>query len=302
MPKVKKTRKKCPHGKRRSDCRECSPSSFCMHDKRRSQCRVCCPASFCEHDKQRSKCIVCSPASFCIHGRQRSRCRECGGSSFCEHRKRRSRCRECSPSSFCEHNRQRSDCTEGSCGLIPSAHKCIGCCSKLVNRVPGVPSSHLCADCRSEYGVAAIKKFEIQMEAWLDEETIHWSYSNKKLPCAPTTRYPDYLVVASTEHVVLIEVDENEHVNYNQQCEITRISEIMDSIDCLNLHVIRFNPNAPGSTDLKRVAVIEAIRTAIGTNFGSLNDTGCVVQYIGYNEDRVAALDQLSCQMQDTGI
>lgn len=135
------------------------------------------------------------------------------------------------------------------------------------------------------------------MESWLDEAGIMWSHSNKKLPCAPTTRFPDYLFVAE-DHCVVLEVDEDQHRTYNSQCEIARISELMDSISFMNLHVIRFNPHAAGSTDARKRAVLEAVRSAVSYNFAQHNDTGCVVQYLGYDEDRVVALDQLSCELQ----
>ena len=137
------------------------------------------------------------------------------------------------------------------------------------------------------------------METWLDEHGLHWSYSNKKLPCAPTTRYPDYLFVTSEEHVVLLEVDEREHRNYNVSCEVTRISEMMDSIGHANLHVIRFNPNEVGvTTETRRSRVLGALDDAIKTNFGCFNDSGCVVQYIGYSHDRVEELDKITCNGQ----
>jgi hypothetical protein len=131
------------------------------------------------------------------------------------------------------------------------------------------------------------------METWLHEAGLVWSYSNKKLPCAPTTRYPDYLFVAPT-HAVLLEVDEHEHGNYNASCEVARISELMDSIDSMNLHVIRFNPNG----GIQRPVVLSALRDALATNLGRFNDSGCVVQYIGYSMDRVIELEQLTCTTQ----
>jgi hypothetical protein len=146
--------------------------------------------------------------------------------------------------------------------------------------------------------MARIKKFEEQMNTWLDEEGIAWSYRDKKLPCAPTTRYPDYLFVTSSDHCVLLEVDEHEHQNYVAKCEIARISEILDSIDSSSLHVIRFNPNASGTTAQRRAAVIGALKDALASNLAQFNDTGCIVQYIGYTRDRTEELDKLACSMQ----
>ena len=138
------------------------------------------------------------------------------------------------------------------------------------------------------------------MESWLTEAGLVWSHSGKKLPCAVTTRYPDYLFAAE-EHCVLLEVDEHEHQHYVASCEIARISEIQDSISCLNLHVIRYNPHAKGGTSEKKAQVLTSLQTALTTNFGRLSDTGVVVQYIGYSRDRVEHLDQLTCRLQQTG-
>jgi len=102
------------------------------------------------------------------------------------------------------------------------------------------------------------------------------------------------------EHVVLLEVDEHQHQNYNASCEISRISEIMDSIDASNLHVIRYNQHAKGTTTKSKKAILkEVLQTALSTNLGKFNDTGCVVQYVGYSEDRIQHLDQLTCELQN---
>jgi len=149
--------------------------------------------------------------------------------------------------------------------------------------------------------VKTTKKWETQTESWFDEAGLTWSHSNKKLPCAVSTRYPDYLFVAD-QHCVLCEVDENEHHRYNARCEISRLSELQDSISCLNLHVIRYNPNAKGSTEARKQQLIEAIQDAIRTNFATFTDTGVVVQYLGYAADRIVYLDNLECSMQTEGL
>ena len=65
----------------------------CEHGvKYRSQCKVC---SACPHGKRRSLCKECGGSEICEHGRRRYQCKECGGSGICEHGRRRSRCKEC---------------------------------------------------------------------------------------------------------------------------------------------------------------------------------------------------------------
>ena len=146
------------------------------------------------------------------------------------------------------------------------------------------------------------KVWEEEAEGWLNEAGLVWSHSGRKLPCAETTRYPDYMFCAE-QHCVLLEVDENEHKNYVASCEVARLSELMDSINFLNLHVIRYNPHEKdvSAADRKK-KLLEAVRRALATNYGSLNDAGAVVQYVGYSNDRVEMLDQLSCTLQERSL
>ena len=65
----------------------------CEHGvKYRSQCKVC---GACPHGRRRSRCKDCGGVSICEHSHVRSRCKECGGGEICEHGRRRHRCKEC---------------------------------------------------------------------------------------------------------------------------------------------------------------------------------------------------------------
>jgi hypothetical protein len=65
----------------------------CEHGvKPRSQCKVC---RKCEHGRRRTNCKECGGGSICEHGRERSKCKECGGSQICEHGRERCKCKEC---------------------------------------------------------------------------------------------------------------------------------------------------------------------------------------------------------------
>ena len=65
----------------------------CEHGvKPRSNCKVC---SDCPHGRKRSLCKECGGSQICEHGRRRSECKECGGSQICEHGRIRSKCKEC---------------------------------------------------------------------------------------------------------------------------------------------------------------------------------------------------------------
>ena len=100
----------CEHGvKHRSNCKVCIA---CPHGRRRSLCKECGGSGICEHGRERHQCKECGGASICEHGRQRSKCKECGGSGICEHGRVRYECKECGGKGICEHDRQRSKCKE----------------------------------------------------------------------------------------------------------------------------------------------------------------------------------------------
>ena len=95
--KTKYVPPKCPHGRRRSECKECGGGSICEHDRRRSTCKECGGSQICEHDRRRSLCKECGGGSICEHNIRRARCKECGGGEICEHGKERSKCPICDP-------------------------------------------------------------------------------------------------------------------------------------------------------------------------------------------------------------
>ena len=109
---------KCPHGRRRSRCKECGGSGICEHDRIRYECKQCGGASICEHNRHRYRCKECGGTGICEHLRERSKCKECGGGSICEHDRWRSRCKECGGGSICEHGGRRSLCKECGGGSI----------------------------------------------------------------------------------------------------------------------------------------------------------------------------------------
>lgn len=44
-------------------------------------------------------------------------------------------------------------------------------------------------------------------------------------------------------HIVIVEIDENQHNQYAEQCECARINEIVNSIGGKPVTIIRFNPD-----------------------------------------------------------
>lgn len=56
---AKKNAKKCHHGKRKNNCKDCGGGSVCEHNKIRSICKKCVGGSICEHLRERRKCKDC---------------------------------------------------------------------------------------------------------------------------------------------------------------------------------------------------------------------------------------------------
>ena len=108
----RRVRKRCPHGKHKSFCKECGGSQICPHDKLKQNCRECGASRFCEHDKLKSKCKECGGSHICEHGKRKYHCRDCGGLAFCQHDKEKKRCKECGGSGLCQHDKQKAICAE----------------------------------------------------------------------------------------------------------------------------------------------------------------------------------------------
>ena len=88
-----------------------------------------------------------------------------------------------------------------------------------------------------------MKQRELMVKEVLDghPELRHYSYSNVILPCSPNIRYPDFVFVLQ-DRVVILEVDEDAHRYYSRDCEVSRVTELMENIGGRPLYLIRFNP------------------------------------------------------------
>ena len=61
------------------------------------------------------------------------------------------------------------------------------------------------------------------------------------LPCSPNRRRPDFVWIL-TDRIIILEVDEDAHRHYNRECEIARVTELMEQGRGFPLVLIRFNP------------------------------------------------------------
>ena len=58
-----------------------------------------------------------------------------------------------------------------------------------------------------------------------------------------TKRRPDLLLSSSSEHYIVVEIDENQHRGYDKRCEEGRMNEILDEIPDGYVSIIRWNPH-----------------------------------------------------------
>ena len=69
---IKKSAKKCEHGRQKRQCKDCGGSAICEHNKRKTRCKEC----------GGSELVRGGGSGFCEHGRQKRFCKECKGSAF----------------------------------------------------------------------------------------------------------------------------------------------------------------------------------------------------------------------------
>jgi hypothetical protein len=103
-------RKNCPHGRQKSQCKECGGSGICSHGRLKHICKDCGGSSICPHERRKYQCKDCGGSGVCLHGKQKSHCRECGGPGLCLHGRRKYQCRECGGSSICLHGGYKVHC------------------------------------------------------------------------------------------------------------------------------------------------------------------------------------------------
>ena len=248
----------CEHNKRKRYCKECDGSAFCKHDKFKSYCKDCGGVSICEHNKQKSKCKYCRGVSICQHNIEKSQCKDCGGSAICEHKKRKSYCKDCHGSSICKHNKFKSLCKEcdgsafcehnkfkslckdcGGSGLCKSSW----CSTQVRKKYDGYclycymnlfPDKPVARNYKTkEYSVVEYIKTTFSEFDWT---------ADKKVRDGCSRRRPDLLLDLGYQ-IIIVEIDENQHIDYDCSCENKRIMELSQDVGHRPIVFIRFNPD-----------------------------------------------------------
>jgi hypothetical protein len=250
----------CAHNKLKSHCKECGGSQICAHNKLKSHCKECKGSQICEHNRSRVQCKECNGSQICEHKRIRAQCKECEGSQICIHNKRKSICRNCKGSQICEHDRRKSICKEckGNYICIHNKHKshckmCGGknlcksswcetsvtkkydgyCLNCFIHLFPDKPNTINYKTKEKATVNYILEKFPLDKYTWITDRKIQDGCSRKR---------PDLLLDLGYQ-VIIIEIDENQHQEYDSSCENKRLMELSQDIDHRPLLVIRFNPD-----------------------------------------------------------
>lgn len=225
-------------------------SNKCEHNLRKSRCIICGGSELCEHNRRKYRCIECQGSSICIHNLIKSRCINCQGNELCKHNKRKSICKDCNGGSICIHNKQKTRCKEcGGSALCKSSWcetrvtnkyegYCLNCFIYLFPDKPTVLNYKTKEKATTDY---ILDYFSKDKYTWIIDKKIQDGCSRKR---------PDLFLDLGYQ-VIIIEIDENQHRDYDSSCENKRLMELSQDIGHRPLIFIRFNPDEYNTKDGK---------------------------------------------------
>jgi hypothetical protein len=230
----------CTHQKRKATCKECKGISICLHGIHKRGCKDCKGSLICSHNKDKRYCKECKGSAICIHNKSKRYCKECKGSALCKHDKEKRYCKECGGKGLCEHNIMkkicktcdgRELCTSDFCENRKN-NKCNGYCRNcFIHLFPNETIS---------------KNYKTKEKCVIDHisnlfpnET--WRF-DRHIIDGCSKRRPDALLDLGS-HLVIIEVDENKHSNYDCSCENKRLMLLSQDVGHRPIVFIRFNPD-----------------------------------------------------------
>ena len=247
----------CPHQKLKSRCLDCNGHCLCDHGKRKEYCIVCDGSQTCQHQLRKSRCLKCNGSEVCIHGNNKYICVTCGGKNICDHDKIRDQCVECKGNLVCEHGKRKSICKEcdGSyiCPHEKQKNQCItctpssGCQHCHMISVVGSKWNPYCFRCYCVLNPDAVipRKYKLKEHHVIDKlkENFQEKFTmrfDKIVEGGCSRRRPD-VAIDFGSHCLMIEIDENQHVNYS--CEEKRMVELYEDVGFRKIVFLRFNPD-----------------------------------------------------------
>ena len=233
----------CVHNRIKNVCKNCKGGSICVHNNRKTSCKECIGGSICDHNKLKRLCKECKGNGICLHNIQKYFCRECDGSVFCVHNIRKSYCKQCGGTALCKNN---------WCETFAKNPKYEGYCAFCFNNDP--------KNADKPPILRNFKTKEIAVRDYILERYPDFTWiCDKKVQDGCSLRRPDLLLDLGYQ-VIIIEVDENQHISYRSSwgsmgssCENKRLMEISKDINHRNLIVIRFNPDSYKTRENKTI-------------------------------------------------
>jgi len=265
----------CQHNRLKCKCKDCGSINYCEHNIRKSLCRNCDGNSFCIHNKNKSRCIICSSHLSCIHNKIKSRCKDCGSKDYCEHNIQKHGCKLCNINIVCSHNKKKHNCLQ--CGGNYFCHhnnyrafcklcKGVGICEHGNKKYICVDcgGSQLCMSCKLSYKNKKYDDHCLRCFIYLfPDKPVCRNYKTKETAVTQfiTTNFPNFtwnldkkiedgcsrrrpdLMCDLGYQVIIIEVDENQHTDYDCSCENKRIMQLSQDVGHRPIIFIRFNPD-----------------------------------------------------------
>ena len=248
----------CFHGKIKCVCIICNPKILCEHSIRKNDCKICNTKALCEHKKFKNECRICNPKILCSHNILKLSCKECNPKILCEHNKFKSACRECKPQILCEHDKIKAQCkicnTKALCEHKKYKYRCKQCdgselCkSEWCEKYKSKKYDGYCLFCyvnlHPDTNISRNHKTkEKHIVDRIIQEFPHFSWiTDKKIIDGCSRRRPDMLLDMGS-HIIIIEIDEYQHKNYDCSCENKRLMEISQDLNFRPIVFIRFNPD-----------------------------------------------------------
>ena len=190
-------------------------------------------------------------SSFCEHGAFKARCKHLDciktATALCKHKICKTFCKnpDCikKSTSICKHKKRKENCNDLTCDggsalcCVPSCDKysskkyrghCMTCFMSLF------PAETVFRNYKTKEGAVLCHIRQYFPDLIIpNDRRIDGGCSRKK---------PDFFIELLT-HVIIIEVDENAHMTYDQGCENKRIMELSEDIAHRPMVLIRFNPD-----------------------------------------------------------
>ena len=232
----------CQHNISKYRCKECGGSEICEHNRNKFYCKECGGNGICQHNNRKEQCIECKGSGLCIHNKKKHHCIQCKGSSICEHNKRQNRCKECGGSQYCCHDKNKDFCK-----ICDGRYLCksIWCETARNPKYEGY-----CMPCfvnnPENQDKPAMRNYKTKEKDVVDRITqiftnFTW-VADKKVQDGCSRRRPDLLLDMGS-HIIIVEVDENKHTDYDCSCEHKRLMELSQDLQHRPIVFIRFNPD-----------------------------------------------------------